>query len=246
MSEIIIFGGTKEGRLLAEFCVENCIKADICVTTQYGAELLPKSPFIKIIIRKMDRNQMAELFQKNKYQYIIDATHPYAIEVTKNIKSANTGMSEYLRLVRENSAIYGTIADNMDKMVKLLNQNNKTILSTLGSKELQELTKVANFSKRIWVRILPAENIANLCVNLGYDWNKIILEKGAFSEERNIYHIRMSHAEILLTKESGITGGYPEKVSACKECGIEIITLKRPAENGYDIGYIKKIIGGKK
>lgn len=246
MSEIIIFGGTEEGRLLAEFCTENRINADICVTTQYGAELLPNSPYIKIITGKLDENQMTELFRKNKYRYIIDATHPYAVEVTKNIKSANTGTGEYLRLVRENSAIYGKIADSMEDIIKLLNQNNKTVLSTLGSKELPALTKVENFYKRIWVRVLPAENIANFCVNLGFDSNKLILEKGAFSEEQNIKHIKMSGAEILLTKESGITGGYPEKVSACKKCETEIITLKRPVENGYNIEYIRQIIGGGK
>lgn len=243
MSEIIIFGGTEEGRLLAEFCAENRIKADVCVTTQYGADLLPDSPFIRIIIGKLGENQMSELFRQNRYRYIIDATHPYAVEVTKNIKSA-AGTGSYLRLVRENSAIYGTIADSMDDIVKLLNQNNKTVLSTLGSKELQALKEVENFYKRIWVRVLPAENIADYCVKIGFDRNKIILEKGAFSEERNIYHIKMSGAEILLTKESGATGGYPEKISACKKCGTEIITLKRPAENGYNLGYIKEIIGG--
>lgn len=244
MSEIIIFGGTEEGRLLAEFCAENRINADICVTTQYGAELLPDSPYIKIITGKLDKNQMAELFRKNKYRRIIDATHPYAVEATKNIKSASTGTGAYLRLVRENSAIYGTIADDMNDIVNLLNQNNKTVLSTLGSKELQALTKVENFYKRIWLRVLPAENIADLCVNLGFDRNKLILEKGAFAEERNIYHIKMCGAEILLTKESGITGGYPEKVSACKKCGTEIITLKRPTENGCSMRYIREIIGG--
>ena len=246
MSEIIIFGGTEEGRLLAEFCTENRINADICVTTQYGTKLLPDSPYIKIITGKLDENQMTELFRKNKYRYIIDATHPYAVEATKNIKSASTGTGKYLRLVREKSAVYGTITDSMEDIIKLLNQNNKTVLSTLGSKELQELTKVENFYKRIWVRVLPAENIADFCVNLGFDRNKLILEKGAFSKEQNIYHIKMSGAKILLTKESGITGGYPEKVSACKKCGTEIITLKRPAENGYNIQYIKKVIGGGK
>lgn len=246
MSEIIVFGGTAEGRLLAEFCAENRINAEICVTTQYGAELLPESPYIKIITGKLDKNQMTELFRKNKYRYIVDATHPYAVEVTKNIKSASTRTGEYLRLIRANSAIYGETADNMYDIVKLLNQNNKTILSTLGSKELQVLTKVENFYKRIWVRVLPAENIADFCINLGFDKNKIILEKGPFSEKKNINHIKMSGAEILLTKESGTTGGYPEKVSACQKCGTEIITLKRPVENGYNIEYIKKIIGGGK
>ncbi|MDE6426134.1 MAG: precorrin-6y C5,15-methyltransferase (decarboxylating) subunit CbiE [Ruminococcus sp.] len=242
MSEIIIFGGTAEGRLLAEYCAENRINADVSVTTSYGAELLPESPYIKKIIGKMDEFQMTELFRKNKYRYIIDATHPYAVEVTKNIKSTSTEMGGYIRILRENIEPSGTVADNMNDIVKLLNQNNKTILSTLGSKELPELTGVKNFRERIWVRVLPAENIADFCVNLGYDKNKIILEKGAFTEERNIFHINISGAEVLLTKQTGATGGYPEKISACQKSGIEIITLKRPVEEGYSMEYIKNLI----
>ena len=42
MSEVLIFGGTTEGRLLAEFCAAKGIRAAVSVTTGYGAELLPR------------------------------------------------------------------------------------------------------------------------------------------------------------------------------------------------------------
>lgn len=245
MSEILIFGGTTEGRQLAEFCAENGINADICVTTSYGAELLPESPYIKTITGRLDAVQMSEIVRRKKYSYIVDSTHPYAVEATRNIKSACSVAGGYLRLVRESTgSISGTVAENMDDVVNLLNRNNKTVLSTLGSKELPKLTEVRNFRERIWVRVLPADGIKEMCVSLGYDENKLILEKGAFTEEQNISHINISHADILLTKESGVTGGYPEKVTACEKCGTEIITLKRPSESGYSIEEIKKIIGG--
>ena len=48
MPELLIFGGTTEGRQLAEFCDKKNIPACVCVTTDYGAELLPKSSYIKI------------------------------------------------------------------------------------------------------------------------------------------------------------------------------------------------------
>ncbi|MDE6036396.1 MAG: precorrin-6y C5,15-methyltransferase (decarboxylating) subunit CbiE [Ruminococcus sp.] len=242
MSEIIIFGGATEGRELAEYCVKNRISADVCVTTAYGAEQLPDSPYIRKIVGKMDEFQMSELFQKNKYRYIIDATHIYAVEATKNIRSASAEFGSYVRLVRDNVVPSGTLADSMDDIINLLNQNNKTILSTLGSKELPALTKVKNFRDRIWYRVLPTGNIADFCENLGYDKNKIIAEKGKFTEERNIYHINISGAEILLTKQTGVHGGYPEKISACQKSGVEVITLKRPSEIGYGMEQVKNLI----
>ena len=41
MCDILIFGGTTEGRQLAEFCAGHGINACISVATEYGAELLP-------------------------------------------------------------------------------------------------------------------------------------------------------------------------------------------------------------
>lgn len=243
MSELLIFGGTTEGRELAEFCDKRNIPVSICVTTDYGARLLPKSRNIKIISGRLNSIQMREII-KNKYGYVIDATHPYAVEATENIKSAceEAGV-EYIRLVRENTEIScGTFAENMDEIIDILNQNEKIVLSTLGSKEIEKLTEVRNFRKRIWARILPSDNIRELCVNLGYDENRLIFQKPPFTEEENISHIKRSGAEILVTKDSGAVGGYPEKVSAVKKCGIDLVVLKRPAENGYSIEEVKNII----
>lgn len=79
------------------------------------------------------------------------------------------------------------------------------------------------------------------CRNLGYDEKKIICEKGPFTSELNIKHIKLSDAKILLTKESGAAGGYPEKAEAAKKCGIRMITLARPPEEGYSLENIKKL-----
>ncbi|NLT10458.1 MAG: precorrin-6A/cobalt-precorrin-6A reductase, partial [Ruminococcus sp.] len=47
---------------------------------------------------------------------------------------------------------------------------------------------------------------------------------------------------ILITKESGKTGGYPEKAQAAMICGTELITLVRPAESGFSFDEIIEII----
>ena len=59
MSEVLIFGGTTEGRLLAEFCATKGIRAAVSVTTDYGAELLPRSDFIRELVGNLDSTQMS-------------------------------------------------------------------------------------------------------------------------------------------------------------------------------------------
>ena len=248
MSEILIFGGTSEGRMLAEFCAENKINACVSVTTDYGAELLPCSRYITPINGKLDKSRITELILDNGFSVVIDATHPYATLATENIRTACSDTNTmYYRLKREGGEIlYGKILNSFDELTAYLNQNNKRILSTLGSKELPLLSKVTGHYDRIWLRLLPAEGITEQCVKLGFDREKLIFGKGPFSIEENIKHIKACCADVLLTKESGKAGGYYKKAEAAKRLGTELVTIKRPEESGFVIDEIKEILWSKK
>lgn len=242
MYRLLIFGGTTEGRELAEYCAENGVNADVSVATDYGAELLPES--VNVLCGRLDAEQMTRIIGDN-YSAVIDATHPYAVEVTANIcrACAETGV-HYLRLLRKNSVVCGKKVHNMNELTAALNENDDIVLSTLGSKSLPELAAVNNFRERIWLRVLPSDGILEQCRKIGYDTAKVILEKGPFSIERNVAHLQKSGAKILVTKESGANGGYSEKAEAARICGAELITLVRPCEQGHSfeeiIRYIEK------
>ena len=57
---------------------------DVCVATEYGAELLD----MKNVRRKNDGGKSKLIFDENSVRLIIIATHPYAEFVTENIKKA--------------------------------------------------------------------------------------------------------------------------------------------------------------
>ena len=241
MFRLLIFGGTTEGRLLAEHFANSGICADISVATDYGASLLPKG--VNVLCGRLDTDEMTALMLRNEYAMVIDATHPYAVEATKNIKAAceNAGL-RFLRLVRKSSVSQGRTVRDMQELTALLGCTDDTVLSTLGSKALSDLTKVRNYRERLWIRVLPSEKILEQCRGLGYDTAKVIMEKGPFTVEQNVEHLRRSNAKILLTKESGETGGYSEKAEAVRICGAEMITLMRPAEEGISLEDIIDII----
>ncbi len=240
MFRLLIFGGTTEGRQLAEYCANNGVNADVSVATDYGASLLPGG--VNVLCGRLDAEQMTQLIRSG-YAAVVDATHPYAVEATANICRAcdDTGM-KYFRLIRKSSVIYGKTVPDMEKLLELLNSTSGVILSTLGSKALPALTRVKDFHSRLWVRVLPSDEIAEQCRSLGYDTEKVIQQKGPFNTEQNVEHLRKSGAGILLTKESGETGGYPEKAEAARICGAELLTLARPSESGYSFEEMIKII----
>lgn len=242
--EILIFGGTTEGRELAEFCMENKISALSSVATELGAELLPNG---KVTVGRLDADGMAELIKNGDgrgFSLVVDATHPYASEASANIRAACEKVgAKYYRVIRSDAPEeYGEVVFGMEELIGRLNALDGNILSTLGSKEAAALTKVTEYSRRVWLRILPSLPNIEHCVSLGFDRAKIITQKGPFSLEQNKEHIRKSGAALLVTKNSGDAGGYPEKVRAARECDIKLVTLGRPRESGVSVDEMKDIL----
>lgn len=130
---VFLFGGTTEGRKIAEAIAEvnrewvahgdaaACdvseasslpISAEVYVATAYGASLLPAGPGITVHVGRLDAAEMRALFE-NAFGplLVIDATHPYAAVVSENILSAcaATGV-RCLRVERESTGAEGKLA----------------------------------------------------------------------------------------------------------------------------------------
>lgn len=248
---VLVFGGTSEGRKLAEIFNANNRKCTICVATDYGEKLLPKSENVNVICGRMDCNEICMLLgEDNKYSYVIDATHPYASVISENARNAciktNTA---YLRLLRSEtgSNIYDDgikIFPDALQAAKYLDKTTGRILLTTGSKELPVFCGEIRDKSRITARVLPSAKAIEACNNAGLEGRQIIAMHGPFSREINAAIIKQTGAAFIVTKESGNAGGFQEKIDAARETGIEVILIKRPAEEeGYSLGEILGITG---
>ena len=106
-TKICVFAGTTEGRELIEFLSgQEQVSITACVATGYGKELLSPAENLTISSRRLDEGEMEQLIKESGFDLVIDATHPYADEATKNIVNAcSAAQTEYLRLLRENGYI---------------------------------------------------------------------------------------------------------------------------------------------
>lgn len=89
----------------AEFLSLSGIKTDVLTATEYGKSIIEiNSDFINVISGRLNESEMEKMLSTNKYKLVVDATHPFAQNVTENIKSAckNT-KTEYIRLLRDTS-----------------------------------------------------------------------------------------------------------------------------------------------
>ena len=104
MYKVIVFAGTTEGYEISRFLGENQIPVLACVATEYGSKSLKESSTLHVQAGRLDENEMKELFSREKPELVLDATHPYAAEVTRNIRKAceETEVS-YTRILRTGS-----------------------------------------------------------------------------------------------------------------------------------------------
>ena len=75
MSDVILFGGTTEGRVLAEFLSEHDISAAVCVATEYASTLLHLKPCVKVLTGRLDEQGIEELIKSEGASLVVDATH---------------------------------------------------------------------------------------------------------------------------------------------------------------------------
>lgn len=242
---VCIFGGTTEGRLLSEFFSKYHVKVDLILATDYGEQFVKKLN-INVHQKRLDKKHMIELFNKNIFDFVVDATHPFAKIVSQNIKGASECCNiKYYRIVREIEKYDEcTYFNNIEDIVSYLNQSEGNILLTTGSKDLDKFTNVNNYENRIYVRILPMESSLKRALELGYSNKNIICMQGPFSADLNVAMIHFIDAKFLITKESASSGGFEEKVKACNRTNIECFVLKKPEEEGITLENFKQIVRG--
>lgn len=237
--KVIIFGGTSEGRMLSECLCRNKIAHTLCVATDYGEEVLEPSEYAHVLQGRLDTQQMADLIQSEQCLVVVDATHPYAVEVSKNIRKAcEMTKMKYLRFLRAEEAVIDVkndvIVSSAAEAAAYLDGQEGAIFLTTGSKELPAFTAGVHETERLFVRVLPSVQVVASCRELGLEGKQICAMQGPFSEEMNRALLQQTKASWLVTKDTGITGGFPEKVRAARSLGVRLVIIRRPEESGLN------------
>lgn len=248
MYKVIVFAGTTEGREIAEFLDRKGISAHICVATEYGEQLLQGGQNLEISHERLNAEEMELLIKEKKCEMVIDATHPYAAEVTINIKKAcEAAEVSYIRVLRENQENQNSgdclYADSVEDAVALLEHTKGNILATTGSKEAAKYTALTDYESRVFLRVLSLPDVVKQCKELGFQGKNLICMQGPFSKELNIAMLRQWDCKYLVTKMSGATGGFQEKIDAARICGCISVIIGRPLkESGLSVNECKRIL----
>ena len=246
--KILLFGGTAEGHALAHALAQAGHSVICCVATDYGRDVLAPAENLTVRAGRMDEAQMVSALQTG-YDCVIDATHPYAAQVSENIRAAAKKASvPYDRLIRpREQAEHVLWADSPEDAAHMLEDIPGNILLTTGSKDLAAFAALSDFAERVWARMLPSMDSLSYALSLGFPASHIICMQGPFSQELNVAMLRQIGAKILVSKDTGRAGGFAEKAEAAKQAGATLLVIRRPTvETGLTLDeMLKKYTGGR-
>lgn len=228
---IWIIGGTTETHELVEKLKG---KRDyiITVATESGKEVLGDE---RVVVSRLSKEDMIKFIMDNNITTLIDMSHPYAVEVSKNAKEAakNCGI-EYIRYLRESAELEDAIVfSNMEECMDFLKGIKGNVFFTTGSKNIKDFEKVRGENRFIY-RVLPSLESIEECVKNGLKLKDIVAILGPVSCELNEGMFKEYKSEYVVMKDSGIKGGTREKILACRKLGITPLVIGRVEEKGFD------------
>lgn len=241
---IWVIGGTKDSR---DFIESFSFKEKIILTTatEYGGKLLEGVQDIKIFCKRMDSLQMEEFVDENRITRIVDLSHPYAEEVSKNaMMCSRVKAIEYIRFERENLVSEeGTVEfSELENLLEYIEGLDGNILVTLGSNNIHRFQNMKN-KENMYFRILPKWEMIKKAEDAGILPKNIIGMQGPFSKELNTATMKQLDIKYIISKKGGDTGGEREKIESAKEIGVKTILLSRPTlEYPIVFSEIKKLI----
>lgn len=228
---ILILGGTTEGRIAARTLEEAgktfyySTKGDEQeVTMHHGIRLHGA----------MDELDLERCCREHNIQLLVDAAHPFAIQLHQTVeKVAHTLNLLVIRFERiypprdEEHIIW--CEDFEDAIRQIRKEDIFTLLALTGVQSIAKLKPLWQESACCYFRILNRESSRRLAEREGFP-EKYLHYYHAGEDERIL--LQRLHPEAILIKESGLSGGFNEKVEAALQEGIRIFAIRRPPMPG--------------
>ena len=221
---ILIFGGTTEGRKAAEVLEEagttyfySTKTGEQDITLQHG----------KRIDGTLDETAMIGFCRANSIRLIVDAAHPFASLLHQTVARTAAALSipvvRFERIYPPRDASITWIDDYTE-----IPHDIHRLLATTGVQSIAKLKPLEAAGIQLFYRILNRPSSIALAQKQG-----ATAEQLCYYDDPNDIPIK---ADAILLKESGLSGGFTEKVEAAKHCGMQVIALKRPE---IPVGFIE-------
>jgi len=230
---ILVLAGTKDGRDIIELIASAGYKVMASVFSDYGRELI-QVPGVDIHTGPLDADGFAHLIGAYTIDLVVDASHPYAVNVSHNaIMACQAKEIPYLRYERPTAPmpVYEGLhlVHGYQEAAQVAASLGNIIFLTTGSRHLH-IFKAASCMQdhRLIARILPEPSVLTEALQLGFPPSDIVALQGPFSHQLNVALFKEYGAKVIVTKNSGQVGGSDTKITAAMELGLALVVIDRP------------------
>lgn len=223
---ILILGGTTEGRVAVRVADEAA--ATYYYSTKGTLQSIECAHGIRLT-GAMNAEEMECFCRDHAIKLLIDAAHPFAQVLHQTIEKVSKCLQipviRYERRYppRDEDLIWcDSYADAIHQME---NKGIQWLLALSGVNTLAPLRPYWR-SHTTWFRILEREESLSLAEKQGFPQERLVFYREGEDELKLLEQL---HPDAILTKESGFSGYFTDKVNAARQFGIPVFVVKRPA-----------------
>ena len=239
-----ILSGTADGPVIANRLLELNYVVFASVITYKAVQAYTENLKLHIITGKLNnKDEIINFIKKNKIKCVVDATHPFAVMISKNINNACKEINIPLLVFERKSQINNTnnfFYINDLKDTNKVDLENKNILLSIGSRYLNDTAKYYMDCKaNVFARVLPTfESITKAFGSCIKNSNIAILEPS--KSDRCILEKKLCdfwEIDYVLCRESG---SYSQKnwESIISGSRMKLFLVKRPKlQNNYSYSF---------
>ena len=135
------------------------------------------------------------------------------------------------------------IVESIKAAVDYLNEVEGNVLTATGALEIYEYTRLEHYKDRLYSRVISNSNIMAACEELGIQGRHLIGMTGPFSKQMNQAMLKDYQIRYLVTKDSGISSGFIEKMEAALELGVTLVVVASSyqEETGREEEVVKRL-----
>ena len=229
---ILILGGTTEGRLAVR--VADAAGSPYWYSTR-GDQQQIECKHGTHISGALDEAAMAAFCTAHGIRLLVDAAHPFAVELHRTVaavaESLDLPVVRVERVYADPAGMSGSdraslrwCDDYADAIRQLEADGIDRLLALTG---VQTIGKLRPFWSRhtCWFRILRREESLEKARQQGFPEERLAY----YEEDDDAALIARLRPEAILTKESGESGGFGQKLAAARAAGIPVYAVRRPA-----------------
>ncbi|MBR8833653.1 MAG: cobalt-precorrin-6A reductase [Stigonema ocellatum SAG 48.90 = DSM 106950] len=225
MSRVLILGGTGDAAALA--AKASTIKGIEVITSLAGRTRQPSVPIGHVRIGGFGGEAgLAEYQRDMQIDFLIDATHPFATQISFNAAAAAAEVGvQRLMLVRP---VWQKVrgdrwleVDSVEAAAASLPNQAKRVFLTVGRQQLASFAHLDD----IWFLMRLIDSPApDALIPKGM----LLCDRGPFALEHEREILLQHEIDTIVSKNSGGDATYA-KIIAARELGVKIVMVKRPA-----------------